>query len=243
MKVTGFHIVTMAHRFGLRARAMIQSICVQPRATEHGTTLTVFYADDADKSLIQEVKTARGNKVPDEHFVKVPLTGEGNDILYRAALFHSSASFGRHSHTIFADSDLWFPPKFFSDYAAALEAEKSGYWSAYVHNVMRPGVNELVKNDWRDLTVEKLEKHRQPMTKEFPYRYDDKKGRVGHFQCIPTGLLKYPCDQFKGMAFADFQFAEQAIALSEDKREERRIGPPIYHLDHSKAYHGAKEQL
>lgn len=175
---------------------------------------------------------ASGPNPPVLTFCHVP----ADRVMQRAVHFSSFKSHGL-SHTVFMDADLWFPSDFWAEYAKALQREPMGYWSCTVMEI-REVTSNILLEQWRNVSESTLSLiHRGP-------RGELWKGKVGHFQCVPTGLLRYPEDRIMSVERADQTFAHEAIRLSSDQREDRRIGDLCaFHFDHPSCWQGTKEEL
>jgi hypothetical protein len=229
--VTGFHLFALCHRFGLRGRAFARSLAEQ-RDNPYRLHLTVFYSEPEDASLVLEGATS-GGRPPVVTFIHVP----EERIMQRALLFMIAQASSDCSHTVFLDCDLWFPPQYFRNFGDALSREAAGYWSCYVKDIERERADRFVES-WREITADLLE------TASCGPRHDGWKGKVGHFQCIPTGLVAYPEDHIHAVNRADEVFARKALERSQDDRDERRIGAiAAYHFDHPSCWSGTESRL
>jgi hypothetical protein len=229
--VRGFHLVALCHRFGLRGRAFATSIAQQV-SNPYPIVLTVFYNEPHDADLILQ-GALKGADTPGINFVRVP----SEHIMRRASHYFGTVPDPRCSHTVFLDADLWFPPHFWRTYGEAIGREAPGYWSCRVTNIKLDGANELITR-WCDLSEEVI------LSYQAGERHSSYQGRVGHFQCIPSGLVEYPNSDFYGVNRWDEVFAERALHHSIDKRSERRIGTcPAYHFDHPWCWTGSNDLL
>jgi hypothetical protein len=226
-----FHLIGLCHRFGRRARAFAHSLATQA-STDVQLHLTVFYSDASDARLILEGATS-GRRSPEISLIRVP----PETIMQRAIHFAHARIDDSCSHTVFLDTDLWFPQTFWQDYSEALDLEVPGYWSCRVKEIdARPA--DLLVDAWAGLTVETLE------AVSVGVRHDSFNGMVGHFQCIPTRLLPYPADAIRAVNRADEIFAVRAVALSRDGRPDRRIGKTsAFHLGHPFCWAGTSALL
>jgi len=189
--------------------------------------LIVFHHRAEDAQLLQDGFVDAPSTLTLK-FVPLP----ENRILQRALHFSEAHRMHSLSHTVFFDSDLWFPPSFWSGYAEALSCELPGYWSCPVLELPLSKA-ELLLEDWNTLT-----QHRLEGLSTGP-RYARHGGKVGTFQCIPRGLVDYPADPRASVAGLDIRFAEVALDHSLDRRDERRIGKiPAYHFDHPHSWEG-----
>jgi hypothetical protein len=225
--VTGLNLIALCHKFSNRARSFSHSLSKSEKVPIP-IILTIFYCDNDDKDKIEEGLSSGHLKV-ETHFIQV----KEERIMQRALHFNSWNPPKGVSHCVYLDVDLWFPTFFWSDYICMVAKEKRGYWSAKVRNISFEKSEELLKN-WRKLDESTLKMHATTL------RHNAWQGRVGHFQCIPTGMLRYPPDPIKAVNQADDTFAQQALALSLDKRRERRIGSyELFHFDHPHSWEGA----
>ena len=126
--VTGFDIFVLCHNFGRRARAMAHSLSAQVAAPS--LRLTVFYSRAEDQDYIRQGALAGPSPVFLQ-FVQV----EQDVVMQRAIHYSRIAASPDHSHTVFMDADLWFPPTFWRQYADSLARELPGYWSCKVLNI------------------------------------------------------------------------------------------------------------
>lgn len=189
--------------------------------------LTVFHARPEDKELVAE-----GVVLPFSPVIIAFCEVPRERILQRALHFSEAHRMHSLSHTVFLDSDLWFPPTFWAAYAAAVEAETRGYWSCRVMNVPPPEAEGFVER-WAEITPEALD----AVARE--RRLDRYGGKVGHFQCIPRDLNEYPADPLPAVHTVDLAFSKAAIQRSVDRRSERRISrTPAYHFDHPHCWEG-----
>jgi len=189
--------------------------------------LAVFYNRAEDATLLAEGATL-GPNPPKLTLVHV----RDQDILRRALLFSEAHRIHTHSHTVFADADLWFPPTFWATFAQALAVEKPGYWSCRVLNIALEKMEKHLEQ-WQNISEDRLNADVEGT------RYDAYAGQVGHFQCVPRDLLEYPATKMIGVEQVDLSFAKLAVSRSQDTRSERRIGTvPAYHLDHPPSWKG-----
>jgi hypothetical protein len=216
--------------FGLRGRAMASSLARQIDAPP--IHLTVFYSRPADAEFI-ELGLASGPNPPSLSLVQVPRPG----IMQRALLYSGAAVPWGASHVVYCDADLWYPPGFWRNYAQSLSLEKLGYWSCRIKAVSPVGTEEAL-GDWRTLTEERLAALAPRI------RYGGFWGRVGAFQCVPAGFLRYPASRLRAVHRVDIEFSRAAVDLSVDGRKERRIGEMVaYHFDHPQCWWGSLMQL
>lgn len=223
--VTGFSLFVLCHDFGRRGRAMARSLARRAES-DLPLELTVFYHRTEDAQLVTE--GALDGPAPTLlRLIPVP----PGDILRRAMLFSRAHRMHGLSHTVFCDSDLWFPPAFWKQYAAAIRGESPGYWSCCVMNIPWDS-SETFVDQWTAITPEALEAEAEGR------RYDKYGGQVGHFQCIPRELVEYPSNQRAGVSETDLEFSKIAITQSACRRDERRLGPRAYHFDHPPVWEG-----
>lgn len=224
--VTGFSLFMLCHDFGRRGRSMACSLARQVDL-EVPIYLTVLHCNPEDAHLVGE-GAAEGPTPLSVRFVQID---EGR-ILRRALLFSECKAAQPVSHVVFLDADLWFPPEFWREYTRALRGELPGYWSCRVMNIPFPLSEEFI-DGWRDLDARRLEEASDGR------RLDSYGGRVGHFQCIPSGLVRYPADPLPAVHTVDLAFAADAVARSEDQRFERRIcRVGAFHFDHLHSWEG-----
>ena len=229
--VTGFHLFVLCHRFGMRGRAFANSVSSQDNNPYH-LHVTAFYCEPEDAHLIAE-GTAAGNSPVELTFTHIP----EHRVMQRALHFHQAKYDQDCSHVVFTDCDLWFPPSFFADYGKALEHESPGYWSTCVMNIPQDSCDRFLE-EWDSLSEECLADAAEGV------RHDGFNGTVGHFQCVPAQLVRYAEDQICAVNRADEVFSKTAIAASDDKRRDRRIGPcPLYHFDHHSCWTGTNVRL
>lgn len=229
--VTGFHLFALCHRFGRRGRAFAASLANQVDSP-YPIHLTIFYCDPVDATLVLE-GALQGKHPPTLTLRQIP----EHRIMQRAIYFASAHSSPECSHIVYLDSDLWFPKDFWSSYGEAVSREPAGYWSSFVRDVPF-ATSESLLSRWQDLQEEALQSQASGL------RYDHFQGRVGHFQCVPSGLTRYPLDWINAVNRADETFARQAIELSLDCRRERRLGArSAYHFDHPDCWTGTSTLL
>jgi hypothetical protein len=230
-QVTGFHLVCLCYRFAHRARAFAASIARQT-GNPYSMHLTCFYTERIDAHHILEGLTA-GDNTPSLSLRRI----EASRIMQRAMHFSSLLPDDRYSHTVFLDCDLWFPPSFWHRYGEAVSCELPGYWSAHIMDTDSDCGKQLA-NEWDVLTELSI------AARSNGIRHDGFNGMVGHFQCVPSQIAKYPEDSTHAVNGADEVFARQAIEKSVDKRRDRRIGSVCaYHLGHPSYWTGSPEQL
>jgi hypothetical protein len=229
--VTGFQLAVLCHRFGRRGRAFAYSLASQ-QLTDVRLRLTVFYCCPEDAALVSE-GCFRGRNPPDLHLIRI----SQQRIMERAMHFAKVELDPSYSHTVFLDADLWFPSNFWQQYALALEHERPAYWSCRLLNIEDSQAERLIET-WDCLTVDNLQNVSNGI------RHDGFNGLVGHFQCIPTGLLQYPEDTIPAVNRGDESFSSRALAAAPDGRTDRRIGPAYaFHLDHPFCWSGTDKQL
>jgi len=189
--------------------------------------LFVFYNAGEDARLVLE-GLSEGPRPPTVTMIHVP----AERVLQKALHFSQAHTMHSFSHTVFVDADLWFPPEFWAEYVSALSGESPGYWSCRVMNIPLPGAEGFI-NDWKGISQCQLGGATEGR------RYDRYSGHVGHFQCVPRDLMAYPPDPRPSVDTVDLLFSEAAIALSSNRRVERRIGRiGAYHMDHPPSWNG-----
>lgn len=220
--MTSYHLVTLCHNYGRRTRAMAYSLnhC---DLTDISLTWTIFYSRQEDYDMIkQEIGNVKAS------FIRKPV----EEILRRSIYYHELPD-QPCDYTAYVDGDLWFPKNFWIRFTESLKDEDPGYWACPAINIPKEHAEELVDN-YKSIT---------PLTfvEYSTLRWNQFIGLCGTFQCIPTGFLRYPKVTGDGVFESDLVFAEEAVQLSRDKRDDRRIGSPAYHFDHSDWYE--KKQL
>jgi len=227
-RLTGFSIFVLCHRYGARGRAMLRSLALQSDDAP-AFNVAVYYARQRDAEMLIE---GAGLDV-DLQLIQVP----ESKVIYRAQ--HFSKAKPDKPYTIFVDSDLWFPPTFLAKYAQEIESRPLGYWGAWVKNVEWEKSEPLLAR-WQSLTETDMAPFDIP-----GWRFDSCAGRVGHFQCIPTGLVRYPWWPEPGTDVQDGVFAQRALDKSVDAglSPDRRIGPTVFHFDHPNNPKGVSEDL
>lgn len=229
--VTGFHLIALCHRFGRRGRSFASSLACQ-ESNPYPIHLTVFFNEPIDASLILQ-GCVHGPHPPAVTFRHIPMEG----IMQRAVHFASEPTSPQCSHVVYLDADLWFPPDFWASYGNELSKAPRGYWSCLVRQIPIQSSEELLV-DWQSISEPKLSAVASGV------RHDDFQGRVGHFQCIPSGLTSYPLDWIQAVNRADETFAQHAIELSLDPRPERRIcHRSAFHFDHPRCWSGSTTLL
>jgi hypothetical protein len=243
MQVDGFHLVFLCHRFGRRGRHFVDSILRQEDSPH--IELTGFYCEDEDAvhlgspyagdapDKLQSTKRTLF-QVPPERAKLTLFQIPEHRIMERSVLF--SMVEPQCSHVVFIDCDLWFPPKFWQSYARALQDAPHGYWSAYVLDIPYDEAEPLVSRP----QLSEIDLFRRHAGMRYPHQ----SGAVGHFQCVPAELAKYPAHRLASVAKIDDAFAQWAIGRSVDKCRERRL-PSLcaYHLGHPYCWEGTQLRL
>lgn len=111
---TGFALFTLCHYFGRRGRAMVRSLA-QQRGCPVPLQLNVFYCRPEDADFIRE-GVGGASAQPRLRMVQLP----GERIMQRALHFAEAHRLHDLSHSVFFDSDLWFPPTFWERYYQAI---------------------------------------------------------------------------------------------------------------------------
>lgn len=227
-EVTGFHLVVLCHRFRRRARVFLDSLLRQS-GNPYKLHLTIFYSEEEDGKLLHEMLPPDGLLTRD--LFEIP----EHRIMERSVLFSSITPHHDCSHVVYTDCDLWFPDTFWYWYGNALEEVAWGYWSAYVREIQYVAAEEILNK--RRLYYDDLS-----YIADEGFKYDDIHGMVGHFQCVPKGLAKYPAHRLASVCSVDYHFAKQAVAQSQDFSEERRLPhvPYIFHFGHPYSWEGTE---
>jgi SAM-dependent methyltransferase len=228
--VTGINMLVMCRHFGRRCKLFLRSLQAQV-GLSIPIDISLFFSRIEDQALFMQEWKDRDRL----HLRTVACADE--DIMQRAVVFATHIPEPVHSHMLYTDCDLWFPPTFFAEYTKLLDAEKQGYWGAWVQDIPEPDAEML-------LGVEEPLKESTLCKYAVGLRYNWGKGVAGHFQCVPHQLASYPDDPIRGVNKADDIFATWAIANSNDQREERRLGAvTAYHFGHPYSWQGSDVQL
>lgn len=228
---TGFSLFTLCHNFPRRCRAMLNSL-VSQKGCPVPIELTVFYNAAEDVAVLTEGLRGAKGEPPLLTLRQVP----ADSIMQRALLYSAAHDLHGLSHTVFVDADLWFPPEFWQTYTEAINGEVPGYWSCRVMNVPYTEAEGCLAR-WETLKESDLRGVSNGR------RWDKFRGRVGHFQCVPRGLVPYPAIALNAVCETDLEFSRMAVERSGDKRSERRIcAVPAYHLDHPEVWYGTRGQ-
>lgn len=230
MNVTGFSLIFLCHKFSRRGARFLQSLWNQDE-TCPPLLLTGFYADDADAAALLLAKGPHSSRHRLELFQADP-----ERVMERSVLFSMIEPPEHISHAVFTDCDLWFPPDFWGSYAIALRQKSFGYWGSYVLHIPYDEAEVLLKME--SPGEEEYHKRVQEI------RYPKQQGGVGHFQCVPRELCKYPAHRFASVSKVDDAFAQWAIGKSVDKIPERRLeSRAAYHLGHPYSWEGTNIPL
>lgn len=183
-------------------------------------TLTVFYSRKEDGDRILE-GASDGPCPPATRLIQL-----APSLVSDRATRYSFAVKGHcHSHAVFCDADLWYPPRFWNAYLLALASESPGYWSCRVLNLPYAAAEECVEG-WMAVPRDRL------ASLAVGRRHDEQAGRSGHFQCVPRSTLRAAlADAYETLSASEF--SRRAVSRSCDLRKERRIGAvEAYHMDH-----------